>query len=193
MVFEGDRRTGLAAVLAGLLFFAGQAGELVFGSPSRVVDVLFVVLGGIGLLALGIAVWGLRGLTSSTRPGRVGWWLAILGAGLLTLFAVQAAVSVVRTGQVPENFVLFLLGFLLLVVGQVLFARTLRQHVGWGWLMPLVAAAGLIVALTATEALGPTHDIGLFIFEAAWVALGVALMRPMTLSRGHRGHSAPRV
>ena len=190
MMFEGDRRTGVAAILAGLLFFAGQAGELVFGSPSRVVDVLFVVLGGGGIIALGIAVWGLRGLVSSTRHGRVGWWLAIAGAGLLTLFAVQVAVSMVRTGEVPENFVLFLLGFLLLVVGQVLFARDLRQHVGWGWLMPLVAAAGLIVALTATDALGPTHDIGLFIFEAAWVALGVALTRPATLRRGHRGHSA---
>lgn len=190
MVFEGERRTGVAAVLAGLLFFAGQAGELVFGSPSRVVDVLFVVLAGIGLLALGIAVWGLRGLTSSTRAGRVGWWLAITGAGLLTLFAVQAAVSVVRNGHVPENFLLFLLGFLLLVVGQVLFARNLRQHVGWGWLMPLFAAAGLIVALTATEGLGPTHDIGLFIFEAAWVALGLAVMRSATRSRGHQAHAA---
>ena len=193
VMFEGDRRTGVAAVLAGLLLFAGQAGELVFGSPSRVVDVLFVVLGGGGIIALGIAVWGLRGLVSSTRHGRVGWWLAIAGAGLLTLFAVQVAVSMVRTGEVPENFVLFLLGFLLLVVGQVLFARDLRQRVGWGWVMPLVAAAGLIVALTATDALGPTHDIGLFVFEAAWMALGVALMWPATLNRGHRGHAAPSV
>jgi hypothetical protein len=193
VVFEPHRHTGLASVLAGLLIFAGQGGELVFGSPSRVVDVLFVVLGGAGLIALGIAVWGLRGLVSTTRRGRVGWWLAIAGAGLLTLFAVQAGVSMVRTGQVPENFVLFLFGFLLLVVGQVLFARDLRQHVGWGWLMPLVAVAGLIVALTATDALGPTHDIGLFIFEAAWVALGVALMRSVPLHGGHRGHPAPSV
>ena len=188
---EVDRRTGVAAVLAGLFFFAGQAGELVFGSPSRVVDVLFIVLGGIGIIALGVAVWGLRSLVSSTRHGRVGWWLAIAGAGLLNVFAVQAAVSTVRTGQVPENFILFLLGFLLLVVGQVLFARDLRQHVDWGWLMPLVAAAGLVVALTATDALGPTHDIGLFIFEAAWVALGVALTRSVNLRRAHRRHSAP--
>ena len=181
-VVAGSRRpTGSAAVMAGLFIFAGQAGQLVFGSPSRLVDVLFVVLGGTGLIALGVAVWGLRGLVSRSRRGRVGWWLGIAGTGVLALFAVQAGVSMVRTGEVPQNFVLFLVGFLLLVVGQVLFARDLRQHLGWAWILPLVAVVGLIVALTATDALGPTHDIGLFIFEAAWVALGVALLSPERL------------
>lgn len=176
----GDRRTGAAAILAGLLLFAGQAGELVLGSPSLAMDLLFVVLGGVGLLALAVAVWGLRALVASTRRGRIGWWLGVVGTGLLTLFAVQAAASMIRTGQVPENFILFLLGFALLVVGQVLFAADLRRRLGWGGWMPLVAAVGLVVALTATDELGPTHDIGLFVFEAAWVALGVALTRPTT-------------
>jgi hypothetical protein len=191
VVAGSRRRTGFAAIMAGLLIFAGQGGELVFGSPSRLVDVLFVVLGGTGLIALGVAVWGLRGLVSSRR-GRVGWWLGIAGTGLLALFAVQAGVSMVRTGEVPENFVLFLVGFLLLVVGQVLFARDLRRHLGWAWILPLVAVVGLIAALTATDALGPTHDIGLFLFEAAWVALGVALLSPARL-RALRDNSAPSV
>src|SRR5215216_753979 len=136
------RRTGFAAVMAGLFIFAGQGGELVFRSPSRLVDVLFVVLGGTGLIALGVAVWGLRRLVSGSRRGRVGWWLGIAGTGLLAMFAVQAGVSMVRTGEVPENFVLFLVGFLLLVVGQVLFARDLRHHLGWAWILPLVATVG---------------------------------------------------
>jgi hypothetical protein len=191
VVAGSRRRTGFAAVMAGLFIFAGQAGELVFGSPSRLVDVLFVVLGGTGLIALGVAVWGLGGLVSSRR-GRVGWWLGIAGTGLLALFAVQAGVSMVRTGEVPENFVLFLVGFLLLVVGQVLFARDLRHHLGWAWILPLVAVVGLIAALTATDALGPTHDIGLFIFEAAWVALGVALLSPARL-HALRDNPAPSV
>jgi hypothetical protein len=192
VVAGSRRRTGFAAVMAGLFIFAGQGGQLVFGSPSRLVDVLFVVLGGTGLIALGVAVWGLRGLVSRSRRGRVGWWFGIAGTGLLALFAVQAGVSMVRTREVPENFVLFLVGFLLLVVGQVLFARDLRHHLGWAWILPLVAVVGLIAALTATDALGPTHDIGLFIFEAAWVALGVALLSPARL-RALRDNSAPSV
>ena len=188
-VVAGSRRgTGFAAVVAGLFIFAGQGGQLVFGSPSRLVDVLFVVLGGTGLIALGVAMWGLRGLVSRSRRGRVGWWFGIAGTCLLALFAVQAGVSMIGTGQVPENFVLFLVGFLLLIVGQVMFARDLRHHLGWAWILPLVAVVGLIAALTATDALGPTHDIGLFIFEAAWVALGVALLSPARL---HAPHDKP--
>ncbi len=38
-----------------------------------------------------------------------------------------------------------------------------------------MAVAGLVMALFL-NALG-VHDIGLFVFEAAWVALGVALLR----------------
>jgi hypothetical protein len=33
----------------------------------------------------------------------------------------------------------------------------------------------LVVALTVTA--DPIHDIGLFAFEAAWVGLGIALLR----------------
>ena len=45
MATSSRRRLGIASIAAGALYFAGQAGELVFGSPSDVVDVVFVVLG----------------------------------------------------------------------------------------------------------------------------------------------------
>jgi hypothetical protein len=70
---------------------------------------------------------------------------------------------------------LFALGFLLLLVGHLLFARDLRPYLGMAWLIPIIAAAGAVVALTIEA--DPYHDIGLFIFEAAWVALGVILIR----------------
>jgi hypothetical protein len=75
----------------------------------------------------------------------------------------------------PENFILFALGFLLVTAGQLLFARDLRPTIGPAWVLPLVAVARLAVALTVTA--DPIHDIGLFVFEAAWVALGVVLLR----------------
>jgi hypothetical protein len=167
--------TALAAILVGVLIFAGQAGELVFGSPSDQVTVVYVLLYGGGVVALGVALWGLRALAGSTRRGRVGVWLALSGVAVLGLFIIQVMVQVVRTGHPPENFLLFALGFVLAVFGHLLFAADLRAPLGNAWVMPLIAAAGAIVALTVEA--DPYHDIGLFVFEGAWVALGVALMR----------------
>jgi hypothetical protein len=167
--------TALAAILAGVLIFAGQAGELVFGSPSDQVTVVYVLLYGGGVVALGVALWGPRALAGSTRRGRVGVWLALSGVAVLGLFIIQVMVHVVRTGDVPENFLLFALGFVLVVFGHLLFARDLHGPLGNAWVMPLIAAAGAIVALTVEA--DPYHDIGLFVFEGGWVALGVALLR----------------
>jgi hypothetical protein len=158
-----------------VLIFAGQGGELVFGSPSDLVDAVFVALVGAGIVALGVALWGLRDVIAGTRPGRIGVWLALGGVGLLALFAIQAMVEAIRTGDVPENFILFGLGFLLLIVGHLLFARDLRPSLRRAWLLPIAAVAAAIAAVV-TEA-DPVHDIGLFVFEAAWASLGVTLLR----------------
>jgi hypothetical protein len=180
-------RTAVAAILAGVLYFAGQAGDLVFRSSP-----VFVALGVAGIVALGVAFWGLRDIVSGTRRGRIGIRLALAGFALLALFAIQLVVEQIRTGDIPENFILFALGFLLVTVGQLLFARDLRPTIGRAWVLPLVAVAGLVVALTVTDGI---HDIGLFVFEAAWVALGVALLRAqrrplqrMSPSDGERIH-----
>ena len=164
------RRAGVAAILAGALYFAGHVGELVFDEP----EALFAVIGSIGVVALGVAMWGLRGLMV-TRLGRIGVRLAIAGFVLLALFAVQVLVELVRTGDIPENFVLFALGFLLVLVGQLLFARDLRHAIGRAWVLPLVAVAGLIAALAVETSV--IHDGGLVVFEGAWIALGVVLLR----------------
>ena len=147
-----DSRTGVAAILAGVLIFAGRAGELAFGMAT--------------------------GWPVSTRIGRIGWRVAVAGVVLLGLFAVQALITVALTGDTPGNFILFGLGFLLLFVGHVLIASGLREALGRAWVLPLVGAAGILVAITLDdEPIEPIHDIGLFVFEGAWIALGIALMR----------------
>jgi hypothetical protein len=168
-------RTGPAAILVGLLFFAGQGGELVFGSPSELVDAVFIVLVALAFVALAVALWGLRAFVSDTRLGRIGIRTALVGVGFLVLFGVQLVVELVRTSDIPDNFVLFLIGFLLILVGQVLFARDLRSELGRAWLFPIVAVAGLVMALFLNSV--GLHDIGLFVFEGAWIALGIALIR----------------
>jgi hypothetical protein len=40
--------------------------------------------------------------------------------------------------------------------------------------LPLVGAAGIVVAITVEDGV---HDVGLFVFEGAWVGLGFALLR----------------
>jgi hypothetical protein len=176
-VSRSDSRTGVAAILAGALIFAGQGAELVFGSTRNLVGGVYVVLWSAGVLALGVALWGLRTVIAGTRLGRIGMRLALVGLGLLVLFAIQLGVAIIRTREIPENFILFALGFVLVLVGQLLFARDLRPALGRAWLFPIIGVAGLLVALTAGDKLGPVHDVGLFVFEAAWIALGVALLR----------------
>jgi hypothetical protein len=173
MASQSHSRTAVAAILAGVLIFAGQGVELAFGSEDAE-NVVFPTLWGLGVVALVVAIWRLGGLVS-TRVGRIGWRVSVAGVVLLGLFAVQALITVALTGDIPGNWVLFALGFLLLFVGHVLIAPGLRDTLGRAWMLPLVGAAGILVAITLD--VDPIHDIGFFVFEGAWVALGIALLR----------------
>lgn len=167
------KRTGVAAILAGALIFAGHGGELVFGDD--VPDGVYVSFVAAGFAALAVALWGVRELLVGTRVGRIGIRLALAGVAFLGLFVVHVIVELVRVGDIPENFVLFLIGFLLILIGQLLFARDLGPELGRAWVLPILAVAGLVMALFLNSV--GLHDIGLFVFEAAWVALGIAVLR----------------
>ena len=165
MLARPDSPTGVVAILAGALIFAGQAGELALGNALGPV---WVTLGVLGIAALIVAIWRLGSLVS-TRVGRIGWRISVAGVAFLGLLTVAV------TGDVPGNFILFGLGFLLLFVGHLLIAPGLRDTLGRAWVLPLVGAAGILAAIALD--VDPIHDIGLFVFEGAWVALGVALLR----------------
>jgi hypothetical protein len=171
MALSPGSRTGVAAILAGGLYFAGQAGQLAFGNA---LNPLWVALVALGIAAFVVAIWCLGGLVK-TRTGRIGWRVCVAGVGLLGLFAVQAVITFALTGDIPGDFILFGLGFLLLFVGQILIATGLRGALRRAWILPLVGAAGILVAITLN--VDPIHDVGLFVFEGAWVALGIALLR----------------
>ena len=179
-----DRRTGGAALTAGALLFASVATELVWnvqrpdGSVSDPPGFLLFIGGfAVGTAALGVAVHGLGRSAALSRTGRIGRALSLVGAGLLTVFAVLYLGTGVATGVPLEAaFWLFLAGFLLLIVGSVPFAIGLRRSRtgSRAWLAVLVAGAGALVALLT---LSPWHEIGLFTFDAAWAALGLRLLR----------------
>jgi len=54
-------------------------------------------------------------------------------------------------------------------------ASGLRDALRRAWVLPGVGAVGVLVAITVN--VDPIHDIGLFVFEGAWVALGIAQVR----------------
>jgi hypothetical protein len=170
------RRAGLASIVAGALFFLGQGGELVFGDDSDPIFAVLVSLLAVAILAFGVAFWSLRGLFPDSRPGRVGATIGLVGTAFLVGFAVQLGIAAATTGEVPDNFILFAIGFLLFVVAHFVIARPMRRLIGsWWWLSP-VAAVTLFVALAVNE-IFIWHDLALFAFEACWVAMGLLLLR----------------
>jgi hypothetical protein len=178
-----DRRTGAAALTAGGLMFVSVATELLWnvqqpdGSVSNLPGfVLFMGGFAAGTAALVLALHGLgRGSAVLSRAGRIGRAISLVGAALLTAFAVLFLGTGLATGSPLEAaFWLFLLGFLLLIVGSVPLGLGLRRSAVLGpwWAAVLVAGAGAVVAMVT---LSPWHELGLFTFDAAWAALGLRL------------------
>lgn len=179
-----DRRTGAAALTAGVLLFVSVTTELVWNvqRPDGSVfnaPVFLLFIGGFaaGTAALVVAIHGLPRGVPLSRGGRVGRLLSLVGAGLLTTFALLFMGTGLVTGTPLETaFWLFLVGFLLLILGAVPLGLGLRRSgvVGAWWIAVVVAGAGALVAMLT---LSPWHEIGLFTFDAGWAALGLGLLR----------------
>jgi len=182
------RRSGLAAVLGATLTAGSVGAELVHSveDGSSIVNLplflVYVGTGGLGMALLTAAIIGLRRLHKAEsaevgRAGRLGFGLAIFGALANVAFMVVYFVGAVATGEtVEEAFLLFALGFLALLAGQVLLGFGLRRGglLGPGWTAPLAGVAAIVLAIT-TDA-DPYHDIGLFLFFGSWFALGCAVL-----------------
>ncbi|MBA2461079.1 MAG: hypothetical protein H0V45_04835 [Actinobacteria bacterium] len=124
------RWTALAAIVAGLLFFLSNLfGEFLVpaeedGEIVRLgLFLVYVAAYGLGALALVRAFRGLtmlhRGQGEHTRAGRNGLRVAATGAGLHVLFAAVYFATAAATGDAAEAaFLLFALGFLLLIGGE---------------------------------------------------------------------------
>ncbi|MBA2769480.1 MAG: hypothetical protein H0U35_10195 [Sporichthyaceae bacterium] len=182
-------RHGRAALAVGPLLILSTGVELVHRVQAPdgtvvepVVFALLIALWGIGMLCVGVAALDARGLHREAaaplaRAGRIGVRLVVAGSALQVLFAAVVAVSAAAAGKpVEASFVLFGLGFLLLVVGGVLLGVGVwRARVVPSGATPLWvgAAAALVAIVVFTD---PWHDIGLFVFAGAWSALGVTLL-----------------
>jgi drug/metabolite transporter (DMT)-like permease len=193
---ELARRSGLAVAAGAVIAAAGIAAELFHrvedGNSVENVPLFVLYLGsyalGMGLLALGVV--GLRRLHAAegvafTRAGRLGFRLVLAGTIAQVAFAAVMVTSALATGEtVGAAFLLFALGFLALIVGQVLLAVALRRGgiVGLGWIAPL---AGVVTAAVAIGTpVDPLHDLALFLYFGSWVALGAVLAARAAAGRG---------
>ena len=174
------RRMGLASVVAGAGFFLGQGGELVFGDDSRPVYAVLVACLAVAIVSFGVAFWCMSRLLHS-RAGRLGARLGLAGDVFLLAFAVQLGISVVDTGEVPQNFILFALGFLLIFAAHLVVARPLGRLLDAPWWVSVVAGLALLAALVVNEVF-IWHDLALFVFEGCWVVLGLVAVRRASAS-----------
>src|SRR5229473_307598 len=152
------QRTGTSAITAGLLLFASTFAEYLFSAENdgRVTNVPVLSLYIAGFVA-----------------GTAALILALNGLRVLPLFALQALVSTAATGDEPGGFVLFGLGFLLLVGGQIVAGLSILRTGAaraMGRLLLLASAAALIAVAVPAD---PFHDLGLFLFDAAWIGIGL--------------------
>jgi hypothetical protein len=182
------RRTGVALVAAGVLLSASVAAELAWSvqRPDGTVTSpagfgLYLAAWTAGALALVVALLGLGGVRSVAGPlprsGRIGRAISLAGAVLLVAFGAAGLVTALVDGRPAEwSFLLFAGGLLLFLVAAVPLALGLRRAGGLGgwWVTVLVAGAGVLVGLGASA--DPWHDLGLFVFFGAWVALGGRLL-----------------
>lgn len=190
------RRSGLAAALGAITAAAGIGAELLYrvedGSTVENVPLFVLYLGSyaLGMALLAVAIVGLRRLPAAEgsevgRAGRGGFRLAAGGAVAHVAFAAVMVVSALATGETVEAaFLLFALGFLALILGQLLLAVGLRRGelVGRGWIAPL---AGVVTAAIAiTTPVDALHDLALFLFFGSWVVLGVLVLMRGAAARG---------
>jgi hypothetical protein len=180
---------GVAAITAGvLLFLSNLFSEFLLpgekdGEIVRLgLGLVYIAAYGVGAVALVLA---LRGLTTLhrrrgelTRAGHNGLRVAAAGAALQALFAAVYFATAAATGDaVDAAFFLYALGFLLLIGGSLtagvsMIRTAVRRPVG---ALLLVAGAMAIVTIVTPA---PVHDVGLFLFDTAWIGVGLVLIRP---------------
>jgi hypothetical protein len=186
---EHARRSGAAAVGAGVLILVGAAGDIVVSAQNTDGTItnrpLFSLYVGSFVVGFGLLIRALLALKSMhdasgetlPRSGRVGTGLSVAGAALVAASGLGTLVTGLASGTPAEaSFVLFGLGMLLIIGGHTALSFGLRRAGvlrSW-WPVPVVAALAALVAIGVP--LDPWHDLGLSLFELSWIAFGVQLI-----------------
>ena len=157
------------------------AAELIwpsFGDSGHLVFAICQLIGWVLVASIILDVDRLFPSLRTTRAGRVGRRVLLIGCTLQVLFALTYGVTAAVIGEPNEAaFLLFLAGFLAQLIGGIVWWRAMRSE-------PRLRVTRIGALATATlgflaMAIGsdPFHDIFLLSSYAAWAAVGVSASR----------------
>jgi len=172
----------LRSVLAALLLVVPVSAELIWPSLGDSGHLLFAAAQLIGWFLVATVVRAGAGGNpepTSTRAGRVGRRLLLSGCALQMVFALAYGGSAVIDGEPAEaSFLLFLLGFLAMFVGGLVWGPALLRagpaHLAGVGVLATAVLGFLAIAVGAD----PFHDLFLLSSYAAWVLVGRGLDAP---------------
>ena len=119
----------------------------------------------------------------ANRTGRVAARLLVVGCTIEMMFGLLYGVLELATGEPELSFILFSLGFLLLVVAGLLRGTQLRKA-GAGIVGGGLVATALLGFLAIAIGSDPFHDIFLLTGYAAWGVVGLGIARTRQAEHG---------
>jgi hypothetical protein len=117
------------------------------------------------------------------RRARVGRVAVLAGVTCQVLFSGAYGVSAADGEPLEASFVLFLLGFLLLVVGGIAWGSALLRSDATRTAGAGLIAVGVLGLLAMLVGVDPLHDVFLVASYVAWLMVGAGL--PTPASGGH--------
>lgn len=149
-----------------------------FGDSGHLVFAISQLVGWILVASIVVDVGRLFPSLGTTRSGRVGGRVLLIGCALQVLFALAYGVTTLVAGEPNEaSFVLFLAGFLAQLVGGIVWWRAMRSDPRLRVTRIGVLATAVLGFLAMAVGNDPFHDIFLLSSYAAWAVVGVGATR----------------
>ena len=146
-----------------------------FGDSGHLVFAICQLVGWVLVASIVVDVGRLFPSLSTTRGGRIGGRVLLIGCALQVLFALAYGVTTLVSGEPNEaSFVLFLAGFLAQLVGGIIWWRSMRSEPRLRVTRIGVLATAVLGFLAMAVGNDPFHDIFLLSSYAAWAVVGMS-------------------
>ena len=169
------RNGGIAGIVAGLGYLV-QAVIVLMPHKEVFSGTLVYVLEVVVMIALLATIFGLMGLHSLAqnhygKPGTIGFWLAAIGTGLMTIGAIAAPLAGENSPGFDVLGSIFLGGVWFTLIGYIVLGI-----MAWrGKVLPLWVGLALILGFPLSMFLSPLG--GGILFGLAWLGAGYFLSK----------------